>query len=448
MKNVLLNGIVKFDMDVQNDFEEAQRILDISEHTSIYDSECVYSERVKNSLVGTYEIGIARKEEYERFIDRMEEEKNHFRQLKAEHYRETRRKITKWWREKENENELTKNDDEFYDYHYDLVLKWFTDDNIKTCECKLCKSDKSLHISFEEWKSGKMSNGAKVGKTLRKHGYSQELLDFYSLQDKTEEKVYFTISGNVQHIAGMSNYVDLGSLEYSFDGFGDSSCQDTRHDDENCRHLGGALHDNKLFVGMMHFNKDDVYDMQDKLIARVLFRLMEIDGKYAMIPSLYYGNNKTKSMMHYCLTKLEEATDIYSKDIKDDAWQQIEEVANGALIISKFEDVHIREEFYKEVECECPVCDGGTMEIDTYNFGYVSVECVHCGGSGEVVTTVSAYIDEWKEVEREIEVYPYPEGFSHTGDYVRMYVSLEHVRAKRRERVKTLKGIVEEVVKG
>jgi hypothetical protein len=408
----LKNGVQKFMVEVENDFSQAQNILDLASVTENFDSEYAFNERVQFSGVGTYAIMVERKDDFERFMDKLEDEKNHRRSEFFQNRRDIQNlfyddKITR----EEAIEQLETLEREYYNNAQD------------DCDCKKC----SFEISFDEWKNGKMRNGAKVGKSLGKAKFSKELLDFYSQQIKTEKKVYITISGNVQFIAGMSNFAE----EDSWDGYNGTSCQDTRHDMNYCIQLGGALHDNKLFIAMLHEDLEDLEDMQDKLLARSLMRYVIIDGVPCLVPSTYYGNNETKSLLHYGLKQLAEV-EVYSRDVREGERELIQERVNGAFEYHNYDEIYVCETFEDYVDVTCPMCDGDeTITRYTNNDTEVEVTCPCCSGGGTIEASYYVDIDEWIEVEVEEEILPYTDDYNHNGYTMSIRVNVNEVKRLR-----------------
>lgn len=146
----------------------------------------------------------------------------------------------------------------------------------------------------------------KLGKKLQKEGFPQSVLDFYGTQIKTEKTVYFTITDRVQDVVGMSNYAEMDSWQ----GYNGTSCQDTRHNVSYNICLIGAIADNNLLIGQLHYKLEDVEDMQDKLKARILMRAWQIDyngKKHNFCKGVKaYGNDTTRSELMACLQCLDD----------------------------------------------------------------------------------------------------------------------------------------------
>lgn len=419
----LKNGVEKFPLVIGNDFNVVQKnIFDIHDDLSNFDAESAFNDRVENNFEGTYKITIERNNDYKRFINKVRREQEHQyneieslrMEVRNDYYND---RITK-------EDAIEKLD------NLDLKLS-------EKCNCKICSYSS---VSFENWKSGKTDKGEKLGKSMRKAGFSQELLDFYSMQIKTEKTTYLTISGLVQHIAGMSNL----AKEDSWDGYNGTSCQDSRFNSSMSINLVGSIHDDKLFIAMLHDNLEDVENMQDKLLARTMMRFMTVDGVNVLLPAHYYGNNETKSALEHCLSKLNEVMIFSREQAKDynsyDDLVTIREKANGSYTHYDIIDIHIELTVDEDVIIECPLC-GGSGDYETYSAqidGYIEVKCPCCGGDGEYEVNVYQEIDEWIEQEEESEILPYIEGYDHDGCEVRYRVNIQYVRDAINEHVKSI----------
>ena len=256
-------------LETKNDFSEANNILEMSYITAPYSAEDYYKERTEQAkkFVATYEIEIDRKGDYEEFKTIANNATYH---LKEEGY-----------------YNLTYNERCLIDDERQEKRRW-----LRT-------------ITFEDWKNGKYQNGIKLNKKLRKEGFPQSVMDFYATQIKTEKVVYFTITDRVHDVLGMSNF----AKEDSFDGYNGTSCQDTRHDTEYQIHLIGAIADSNLLIGQLHYDLEDVEDMQDKLKARILMRQWKVkhdEKEYSICKGVkLYGNQATKSELKQCLECLE-----------------------------------------------------------------------------------------------------------------------------------------------
>jgi hypothetical protein len=410
----LKNGVQMFSTGLENNFDLAQEILDLGTATENIDAHYAYNERVSFAGVGTYEIKVERREDFERFEEMLDKEKSEEKmKLWTERRREAMEIVLKFEDGIITREEETTLINEIHERYNKMFAS--------------CKKG-SFEVTFEEWKEGKTTKGMKLGKALGKAKFSKELLDFYSQQIRTEKSVYLTISDHVQNIAGMSNFFEEGSTNF----YGGTSCQDTRLDTGMSISLGGSLWDNKLFVGMLHENMEDVHDMQDKLLARVVLRYVHIDGSPCLIPSQYYGNNETMSALHYALNQLSEM-EIYSEDVRDGDLERVKERTNGYLEIHQFEDIYFCETFEDEVEVQCPMCYGDET-VTRYNScdNEIEVSCPCCSGSGVIHASYYIDIDEWVEVETEQEIAPYADDYTHCGSFMTIRVNEDLIKEKRR----------------
>jgi hypothetical protein len=354
------NDVVKIPLTVENDFSQANKILDSGDVTSGYDSEYYYNERVENSFVGTYPIKIERHKDYEKFINALLD---------------------------------------------DAVLN-----NINV----------DFSITFEEWKSGYIQDGkrqTKINKFLRKKGFSQYVLDFYSQQIKTEKTLYITVSDRVQHIAGMS-YFSTGQ----WDGMGGSSCQDPRNEYSECVRLLASLHDDKLLVTFLHENIEDLEDMKEKMLARSVARIIHVDGKQFLITTRHYGNNETKDMLENGLRQLNKYNIFTSLQMENGDYRHKEDT-NGYVYITESDEVNVYETIDEYIDVECPMCNGsGEYGVYDRNDNYHDITCPACHGHGTVEVNVYIDIDEYIDVETEHELTPYDENYNHYGHYMAIYI--------------------------
>ena len=257
------------ELETKNDFWGANNILEMSYITAPYSAEDYYKERTEQAkkFVATYEIEIDRKGDYEEFKTIANNATYH---LKEEGY---------------------------YNLTYDE--RYLIDDERQE------KRRWLRTITFEDWKNGKYQNGIKLNKKLRKEGFPQSVMDFYATQIKTEKVVYFTITDRVHDVLGMSNF----AKENSWDGYNGTSCQDSRHNTEYQINLIGAIADSNLLIGQLHYDLEDVEDMQDKLKGRILMRQWKVkhdEKEYSICKGVkLYGNQTTKSELKQCLECLE-----------------------------------------------------------------------------------------------------------------------------------------------
>ena len=414
----LKNGVKVVENVVEDCLQTCQEILDINPVTSNFDAWCAYNERPENDFEYTYIVKIEREADYNRFIAKYDNEVNCGQREYDEKYR--------FFQNQYYDDIITH--EEFREKVSELR------ENKRTCECSKCQFVKP---TITEWKTGKYSErGMKLNKAMRKAGFSQELLDFYSAQIKTEKEVCLTVTSASQYIAGMSYYCELET----WDGFQGSSCQDPRHDDEEyCINLGGALHDNKLFIGMLHAELDDLEDFEDKMLARTLFRYIEVEGQPLLVACQYYGNNTTKSELGIALNQLNEVG-IYGTDLKEkyDNYNDMIthfEKANGSFEYEICDEINVCEEIDEYVDVNCPMCEGNG-EYSVYSNRlekHVDIDCPMCGGSGEYEVHVYHDIDEWVEVEDTKNVFPYVEGYCHNGNNIEIRINKKTIMETRKE---------------
>lgn len=391
----LLNGTEVYELEIENDFKEAQSILDLSDYTENIDAYSVYNDRVDNDFIGTYKVTVQRQGDYNAFLQAMRND------IESKHY-EARQAILNA-------------------YHSGNITIDVARGLLNEHDDKLEDEMNKFKLSFNEWKSGKMENGAKVGKTLRKNGFSQDVIDFYSVQVKTEKDIFLTISDRVQHVTGMS-YYSVGDWD-SMEG---SSCQNPEIGGHYATRLGGSLHDDKLFIAFTHESMEDLEDMEEKMIARVVMRHLTIDNIPLLVATHYYGNNKTKDELHNALSQLHEVN-IYDKDsIKGS--ERVVERTNGTFSMLTMDYIEVYEDYEEEVSIECPYCNGhGYRDIETNSGRYAEIDCPLCGGDGTYYTSVYINIEHDEEIEEYEDITPYDEGYSHSGNSVSIRLNLDEL---------------------
>lgn len=348
--------VEKLPLEIDNDYDESDRILESGDVTRDYaNSRYYYNDRIDNNFIGTYPVKIQRIDDYKQFIDVLI-------------------------------------DDAFIN---NLTID-FT-------------------ITFKEWKTGyKIENSRqnKLNKYLRKKGFSQYVLDYYSQQIKVENTLYITISDRVQHIAGMSYY---STGEWT--GMNGSSCQDPRNEYEECVRLLPSLHDDKLLIAFLHESLDDLEDMEEKMIARSMARIVHIDEKQFLITTKNYGSMESIDILEKGLRQLNRYNIFTVWQM--DSYSRHSEDTNGRFYLNIEDEIYVCDTYEDYVICECPACGGSGDFTVTTNYGNdVDVECPACGGSGETETYVSVYIDETVYVDVEEELTPYNEGYDHYGDSI------------------------------
>lgn len=285
----------------------------------------------------------------------------------------------------------------------------------------------NMKVSFDVWRSGRLPNGQRLGKALRKAGASQTLLDFYSAQIKTEKEVILVITDKVQFITGMS-YYSTGD----WDGMEGKSCQCPAIGGSYAKRLAGALHDDKLYVAFIIEKLEDLEDMEGKMLARTVMRLIHIDGEACLVATRYYGNNKTKDWLDKALKAVEGHCPIFSRDVLTGIdIERVVEPANGEATIYTIKDIHIYEDQTYWVDIDCPYCDGdGKITVYDDMDNEHEIDCPHCNGYGTVETEHYIHIDEWREIETEEAITPYDEDYSHYGDEVLIYLNTEYIKKK------------------
>lgn len=419
----LKNGVQVVENGLKADFEQTQNMLDENSYTGIFDAESAFEDRPQNNFEKTYIVKIERQEDFELFTRMLKNESQCIEKARDKDHAEVR---AKYYADTIGRSEFIKQRDE-------INAKW----KGKTCECKPCNFRKP---TYEEWQTGKYEGRTKINKVLNRNGFSKDVLDYYSQQIKEESTKCITISSLPQFIAGMSYWCELGE----WDGYRGSSCQDLRHDDEDyALNIGGALHDDKLFIAMMHEKVEDFENFTDKMIARTLMRYVEVNGEPSLIACQYYGNNTTKNELDNAMNKLNEVG-IFGRNItrqrydldgnsKNDNVTMHEESANGKYEYSVCDEVNIEETIDHSEEIDCPMCEG-SGKYDVYSNrieDHISIDCPCCGGSGEYTVHIYEEIDVWEDVEGTKEILPYIEGYEHKRDRIKIEINmtlLEEVR--------------------
>lgn len=353
----------KMPLLVENDFSLSDEILESGEYTEQYaNSEYYYNERVENEFLGTYNVIVERIEEYNNFI---------------------------------------------------TVL---TDD--------ILTSGKMIDFSvtYEEWKTGYKVEGkrqTKLNKYLNKKGFSKYVLDYYSQQVKTEKTLYLTISDKVHHITGMSYF---STMEWT--GISGSSCQDPRNDYEESIRLLPSLHDNKLLIAFLHEELEDIEELEEKMLARSMCRIINVNGKQFLISSKHYGTMETIDEIEKSLCQLNSYNIFTHKQMKGINEEYHREQTNGTFYLTMDDEIYIREEHEDYVNCSCPACGGsGNYTVYTRNDREIEINCPACGGSGEIETYVSVSIDEYVDVNDEEEHTPYNEQYRHYGSSIEIIIN-------------------------
>lgn len=336
---------------------QAQELFDRGAHTQNIDVHEVYNKRVNNPFEGTYQLEVAAQYEYERFMNKVKDY-------------EGMERIT---------------------FH-----AWFNN---------------SLQLDYKRT--------IKLTKYLQRMKVSQTVIDFYSEQSRyDDDMVYFTISSNPYHIAGMT-YFNNGKW---------NSCQ--RFTDVRSVYLAGALHDDKLLIGFIHSAMDDVNDMANKMLARVILRVVHIDGKPHLFPSKYYGDNEGKAKLHACLKAL-EYKHIHSSDIRfrnnlnketESDKMAIKESANGYATIDFVHTVEVNGSASNSLSC--PHCAGAryvNVTIKDLDIMTTTV-CPLCEGMGIYYKHDDTPCKKAIETVTRLSVPSYTDDYSHHGNYIKMLI--------------------------
>lgn len=302
----------------------------------------------------------------------------------------------------------------------EIQFKRYHEESIDFEECKeLIKFINSITPSeFQENKK----DGMKLGKLLKRKGFSTEAVDYYSALDRKKEELYITITSAPQAIAGMSNH-----------GKGWTSCQMTADGGGSYNtHLLGSLADDKLLL--MVITKEPLTeweaDMDDVILARSCAHVFSYDGVNVLVPVGVYSsayhvsmNTGIKHVQGLGLKVLPTQNGCGSS-IRLTAEAKQAEVTRYAYIYNE-----ISEEV--DVSCECPLCNGyGNYTAFVSDETEVDIECPLCQGSGEYETTV--YIEETIEDEVEVEsvIGSYEEnGLSYGNYYKYMHVKKDDIEA-------------------
>jgi hypothetical protein len=300
---------------------------------------------------------------------------------------------------------------------------------------KLLVSDKAynvmLSISFEEWETGKLNNGKRIETELVKLNYDRSLVRFYIKQDKQRKVMYFTISDRIQHLVGMSYYNNKDWTSTNDIGFNEYDTRNTR--DKDCLTLSSVLHDDKLYIGMLHNNIDDTYNMDNRLLARTMFRLLTIDNTPCLVATGYHGNKDSKRMLHDSIELLKE-NDIYSTDVLQGDLSQHIESCNSVYQLTMIDDVHVMEEDTRLMYVPCPMCEGKGERIykSKKMDKDVKSKCVLCDGTKEYKTKVYYHYDDFVEIKEKVIVNSYSENYIHKGDYIIINIDTGKIKENRK----------------
>ena len=447
-----MEKIIKIDnVKVEHDFKEVEHFFSMSDFLEGYNPKRVYRERTTEAkgFEGTYKFSAIRKGEYEHFRKMLKNEldaiENAF--FIKKRYEDTDVQldqvinllsnneiinIMNSWVSREVVESMQS--EEAYENHIALLKRLERYSSIERLNEEITKLRKALKekigksnfekafdiyndMSFNQWQSGKLPNGQKLGKAMRKAGFSSELLDFYSAQIKDEEEYFITISGAPQMVAGISNY----AAENSWNGYQGTSCQDTRHNSGMEKNLLGNLYDSNLLSIMLHKELEDLDDMQDKLKARVTARVFYHDGIAILAPNRIYGNNVTSNALSYGLELLaglkigilrEQYNSYDTVSIRDEQ-PQAYSCYSYSMYYADYSGTYW-------IDCECPVCNGNgeVTAMNDDNERYFN--CPVCDGNGTIEHEIEV---GWREgeVEEEFEedelLGSYEDGTLYYNDY-------------------------------
>jgi DNA-directed RNA polymerase subunit RPC12/RpoP len=413
-KMTTLNGVTYHGVLDVNDLNEAQNVLNEGDKTRIFDVYDCYNEREANDFCGTYSLDVKNDKDYKRFVTMLENAK----------VCDTARGI------KEKYNDFESGcQSKYINSHtdFDVYYKWIQSigklkqDELDSHKCNRCNFREPSFEEFVNNRYEKNGNNGKLTKALSKAGFEQSLIDFYTACDKSEKKVYVTISGNAQYIAGMTYY----RKECRW-----NSCQNPANDEYYSRSLAGSLHDDTLFVAMVHDELEDLDNMYNKLVARTVCRIFEDNGVPFMVGTSYYGDSEGRGLLRKALDEL-YPFNIFGSDVLGHG-DELTMKANGGYHYEGSEDaeLYISETF--TVTYDCPLCEGsGDYYLDqTDNY----ITCPHCHGERELEHEVEVEIDETVEGEYiDEEFITYYEGYGHHHNYITATVNLNIIRDKRKE---------------
>lgn len=264
-------------------------------------------------------------------------------------------------------------------------------------------------------------DGMKLGKLLKRKGFSTEAVDYYSALDRKKEELYITITSAPQAIAGMSNHgKGWASCQATYDGGGEYN-----------KHLLGSLADDKLLL--MVITKEPLTeweaDMDDVILARSCAHVFNYDDVDVLVPIGVYSSAYHVSMD----TGIKHLQGLGLRVLPTQNGHGNARLVANAKQANVTRYGYIYDEVSEEVDvsCECPLCSGyGRYSAYINEYDEVTVDCPLCGGSGEYETTV--YIEETIEDEVEVEtvIGSYEEnGLSYGSSYKYMYVKEEELKA-------------------
>lgn len=215
-----------------NDFDACTDIFEKADATYSFDAYSLYNEREKaREMFKRYTVTINNRDAYNAFKEQIA--------IAIQQLNEQRRNLN--YNHNENYDTMSPQEIKESDKMRDDLQK-MADDMVNFFE----------NLTIEKWFNNRLDNGMKLSKKMAKWK-NKTLTDFYTTQDRSKRIVQVTINPTAQAVAGMANYADSGS----WNGYQGTSCQDTRHDGEYCKHLAGALSDNRLWCIQMNHLSDN-----------------------------------------------------------------------------------------------------------------------------------------------------------------------------------------------
>ena len=302
----------------------------------------------------------------------------------------------------------------------ELRHRYYTEEAIDFKEYKAL-NDFIESITPPEFQENK-KDGMKLGKLLKRKGFSTEAVDYYSALDRKKEELYITITSAPQAIAGMSNH-----------GKGWTSCQMTTDGGGSYNtHLLGSLADDKLLLMVITKEPLTEWDaeMDDVILARSCAHVFSYDGVNVLVPVGVYSSAYHVSMN----TGIKHVQSLGMKVLptQNGCGSSVRLTAEAKQAdVTRY--AYIYDEISEEVDvtCECPLCRGyGTYTAYVSDETEVNIDCPLCQGSGEYETTV--WIEETIEDEVEVEasIGSYEEnGLSYGSYYKYMYAKKDDLEA-------------------
>ncbi|MFQ3543601.1 hypothetical protein Q7A53_05900 [Halobacillus rhizosphaerae] len=392
------NGVSMYHNNIKQDFRKAQEILNMFDETKIIDAQMIYNNRINNEYEYSYQYDYSRMNNYYNLIDMINECKQH---LKRELFEESKHSYA-LYQVKDISSE------ERQEQIRDIERR-----RKEGCKCAVCAFNSP---SLEEWESGYMKYKGKrvtIEKALKKAGFKKELINHYMKQEKERKEMFLTISSSPQFIVGCNyNLIeDIKRSEYLLDN------------KECSLELAGCLHDDRLYIAMLHESLEDLDNMDGALYGYAMMRHITLNGNDYMIAVSYHGSNTTVSMLDDCIKQLESINVMSNEHVKGNDMVRLN--SNGSYEIVVHDDIVIHESIDSIVSYECILCNG----VGVYD-GYsnrmndsISVVCPMCDGNKKITENVHKVIDETIRVNKKIKVLPYCKGYNHYGDYIELAVS-------------------------